>query len=144
MTVLKVNNPVNNSFNGLMNDLFNDFPVYGKPLKTYNDTTAVNIQENATSYQLQVLAPGFEKNDFAIKIEGYLLTIEVLAKETTMDETVKQIRTEFNIKSFKRSFSLDEKIETENIGATYENGILNLLLPKKEVAKAIQKQIAIK
>jgi HSP20 family protein len=53
------------------------------------------------------------------------------------------IRKEFSTKSFKRSFTVDEKIEASNISAAYENGILNIGLPKKEQAKAIIKEINI-
>ena len=45
------------------------------------------------------------------------------------------IRKEFSYKAFKRSFTLDEKIDPDTISAKYENGILKLVLPKKEVIK---------
>ncbi|MDQ6843842.1 MAG: Hsp20 family protein, partial [Bacteroidota bacterium] len=59
------------------------------------------------------------------------------------DENKKQIKKEFSLQSFKRSFTLDEKIEAENIHAKYENGILTLSLPKKEEVKIQPKEIAI-
>ncbi len=71
------------------------------------------------------------------------MTIESLKKETTVDENVKQIRSEFNIKSFKRSFTVDEKIDSSNISASYANGILNVILPKKEIATVAVKEIII-
>ncbi|MBK9485712.1 MAG: Hsp20/alpha crystallin family protein [Chitinophagaceae bacterium] len=53
------------------------------------------------------------------------------------------IRKEFGYKSFKRSFTLDEKIDAANITARYENGILTLELPKKEEVKSGAKDITI-
>ncbi|MEI2747259.1 MAG: Hsp20/alpha crystallin family protein [Ferruginibacter sp.] len=53
------------------------------------------------------------------------------------------VRKEFSYKSFKRSFTLDEKIDAENIQAKYENGVLKLELPKKEIAKAGSREISI-
>ena len=61
----------------------------------------------------------------------------------TKDETVKSIRKEFSNKSFKRSFTLDEKIDGANIVAKYENGILNVEIPKKELEKTAAKEITI-
>jgi len=53
------------------------------------------------------------------------------------------IRKEFSYKSFKRSFTVDEKIDAANITARYENGILKLELPKKEEVKSGSKEITI-
>ena len=58
-------------------------------------------------------------------------------------ENEKLIRKEFGFKSFKRSFTLNEKIDTENIIARYENGILMLTLPKKEISESGAKDITI-
>ena len=87
MTLVKVTNPISNPFNGLMNEIFNDLPAsYGKAFKTStHESVKVNILENKNSYQIQVLVPGFEKNDFSVKVDGNLLTIESLKKETTVD-----------------------------------------------------------
>jgi HSP20 family protein len=90
---------------------------------------------------LQLAIPGFEKTDFSIKLENNLLSISATKKEVAKDETVKTIRTEFTQKAFKRSFTLDEKINSANIEAKYENGILQIELPKKEQEKVESKEI---
>ena len=59
------------------------------------------------------------------------------------DETAKSIRKEFTLKTFKRSFTVDEKIDATNIAAKYENGILTVEVPKKEEAKIAAKEIII-
>ena len=64
-------------------------------------------------------------------------------QEKNEEKTAKIVRREFNFTSFKRSFNLDEKIDTEKIEAKYENGILQVILPKKEVQKPLVKQISI-
>ena len=94
-------------------------------------------------YHLEVAAPGWQKENFNIKVDGNLLTISAEKKEEVKDETAKVIRKEYTNKSFKRSFTLDEKIEAANISAKYENGILKVELPKKEVVKAVAKEISI-
>ena len=145
MTLVKTNNPFARSFDGLMNELFNEFPAtLGKTVR--QDVFAfppVNIVEKNDHYHLQVAAPGFDKGDFNVKLEGDTLTISAEKKEETKSETDKVVRKEFSSKSFKRTFTLDEKIEAANISAKYENGILHVGIPKKEAVKAVTKEISI-
>ncbi|MGC4104211.1 Hsp20/alpha crystallin family protein [Ferruginibacter sp.] len=145
MTLVKTNNPFARSFDGLMNDLFNELPAgFSKAVR--QDVFAfppVNIVEKADHYHLQVSAPGFDKADFNIKLEGENLTISAEKKEEAKSETDKVVRREFSAKSFKRSFTLDEKINAANISAKYENGILHVGLPKREEVKAVTKEIDI-
>lgn len=145
MTFVKTNNPLSKSFDGLMNEIFNGLPA-NQVKSCREDATGfppVNIVENTESYQLDLSVPGFEKSDFNLKLEGNLLTISAEKKEETASETAKTIRKEFSFKSFKRSFTVDEKIEAANINARYENGILKVTLPKKEEVKAATKEITI-
>lgn len=144
MTLVKVNNPIAKSFDGFLNDFFNDVPAFGK--KWSDDVFGfppVNINENANSYHLEVAAPGMEKADFNLKLDGNILTISAEKKTETKDETSKSIRREFSSRSFKRSFTLDEKIDAANINAKYENGVLKVELPKKEEVKAVAKEITV-
>ena len=145
MTLVKVNNPITRSFDGLMNQFLNDFPsATGKTIREeFLGFPPVNIDEKPNSYLLQLAVPGYEKTDFTVKLEADLLTISVAKTAETKDETVKSIRKEFSNKSFKRSFTLDEKIDGTNIVAKYENGILNVEIPKKEVEKTAAKEITI-
>ena len=145
MTFVKVNNPVAKNFDGLMKDIFNEIPAnFGK---TFREEVLgfppVNIVEKDNAYHLEVAAPGMEKTDFTLKLDGTLLTISAAKKEEVRDETLKSIRKEFSYKGFKRSFTLDEKIDAANIAAKYENGILKVDLPKKEETKVASKEITI-
>ena len=137
MTFVKVNNPINRSFDGLMNELFNEMPAtFGKTMR--EDVLSfppVNIVEKSDAYHIELAAPGMDKSDFTVKLEGKLLTISTEKKEINADVNEKMIRKEFSYKAFKRSFTLDEKIDPDTISAKYENGILKLVLPKKEVIK---------
>lgn len=92
----------------------------------------VNILENENQYQLQVVAPGLKKEDFKIDIENGKLSISFEHEDATTEKQEKWIRQEFKMQSFKRSFTLNEKIDASAIKAVYENGILNVSLPKKE------------
>jgi HSP20 family protein len=145
MTLVKVNNPMNKTFDGLMNELFHEFPVsFGKSLREdVLHFPPVNIVEKAGAYHIELAAPGMDKADFNVKLDGKILTIssEKTAEKKLEDE--KMIRKEFSYKSFKRSFTVDEKIDGTNISAKYENGILKLELPKKEEVKNSAKEISI-
>lgn len=142
MTLVKFNRPVSKPFNNLFDELLNDFPGnFGKEWN--NAVPPVNIAETAEAYHLELSVPGRNKEDFKVNIENGLLTVSFEKKEETKDENVKSVRKEFSYQSFKRSFSLDEKIDVEKIQAKYENGILKFFLPKKEQVKEATKQISI-
>ena len=145
MTLVKVNNPLSKTFDGMMKELFNEFPaaVNKAVREDVLHFPPVNIVDKKDSYQLEVAAPGFEKADFNVKLEGNILTISTEKKETVSESTDKMIRQEFSYRSFKRSFTIDDKIDGENISAKYENGILKLVLPKKEDLKSEAKDINI-
>jgi len=145
MTLVKVNNPMSKSFDGLMNELFNELPAsFGKTMREdVLNFPPVNIVEKNDNYHLQLSAPGFEKTDFNIKLDGKLLTISAEKTAEKSTENEKMIRKEFSQKSFKRSFTVDDKIDASGINAKYENGILKLDLPKKEEVKNATKEITI-
>ena len=145
MTFVKVNNPINKTFDGLMNELFNELPVnFGKSIREdVLHFPPANIIEKADQYKIELAAPGMEKADFNVTLDGKILTIGAQKKAETATENEKMIRKEFGYKSFKRSFTLDEKIDAANISARYENGILTLELPKKEEVKSGAKEITI-
>jgi HSP20 family protein len=145
MTFVKVNNPINKTFDGLMNELFNELPVnFGKSIREdVLHFPPANILEKGGSYVIELAAPGKEKADFNVKLDGKILTISAEKKPEVATENEKVIRKEFGYKAFNRSFTLDEKIDAANITAKYENGILTLELPKKEEVKSGAKEITI-
>lgn len=128
-----------------VNDLFDEF---FRPNNTWAKDTAlavppVNIHETNDSYHLELVAPGLNKEDFKVNLEKGLLTISYERKTETENKDYKTHRKEFTVTNFKRSFSVDDKIDADGIQAKYENGILKLLLPKKEEIKIQPKEIAI-
>ncbi len=145
MTLVKVNNPINRSFDGLMNELFNELPLtFGKTLREdVLHFPPANIVEKKDHYQIEMAVPGMNKADFNVKLEDKVLTISAEKKTENVSEYDKVVRKEFGYKAFKRSFTVDDKIDTANIAAKYENGILTLELPKKEEVKNGSKEITI-
>lgn len=148
MTHVKFNNrPFDRTFSNMVDELFNGLPVVFN--EGYNSLTKqghvpVNIKELPNSYTVDVVAPGFEKTDFKVNLEGNLLTISGEKKTEEKSETEKQIRKEYSYRSFKRSFTIDEKIDATGIEASYVNGLLQLNLPKKTEVREAAKDIVIK
>ncbi|MDJ1472268.1 Hsp20/alpha crystallin family protein [Cytophagaceae bacterium DM2B3-1] len=128
-------------YRNLLNELLNDFNTsVGQDYRS--NIPAVNVHENETGYTLEVAAPGQQKENFNINLDGRVLTISSEQKEEKKEENGKWTRKEFNYSSFKRSFTLPENVNAENIEATYENGVLVVVVPKAEEVKP--KSIAIK
>ena len=144
MTLVKLNNRPAKNFENMFEDFFNTFPsTWGNSQKEIYGAPPVNIHETKEGWHLELSAPGRNKEDFKIQLEKGLLTIGFEKQEETKSEDYKTLSREFSIKSFKRSFSVDEKINTDNIQAKYENGVLKIFLHKKEDLNEPNKQIAI-
>ncbi len=111
--------------------------------KTSGFLPPVNIRETDEAYQLEVIAPGMDKANFKIKTEGDMLTISAEKKEEKKEEKDKSIRTEYSFRSFNRSFTLNEDIDSENVQAKYNGGVLYLTLPKKEEKIIKPKEITV-
>ena len=140
MTLVKQNA----AFGNLFDELFNNIPAaWSKEAQHAFASPATNIHETADGYHLELNVPGRNKEDFAVNVDKGLLTISYEKKEEAENKDYKTVRKEFSFRSFKRSFTVDDKINTEAIQAKYENGILKLYLPKKEEVKVAPKQISI-
>jgi HSP20 family protein len=98
---------------------------------------AVNIRENAENFIVEMAAPGMNKEDFKIELEGNDLRIssEKRSENETKDGE-RYTRREYSYQSFQRSFTLPrDVVDVDQINAKYENGVLQLSIPKKEEAK---------
>lgn len=123
------------------NEWFEDSRLTGK----MNRMPAVNIIENNDQYTVSLAAPGLSKEDFKIDIDGHMLTISSEKEEKTEKKDELYTRKEYSYSSFSRSFNLPEDVKMEAIDAHYENGVLSIVLPRKEEAKklAATKSIAV-
>ncbi|MDD3322206.1 MAG: Hsp20/alpha crystallin family protein [Paludibacter sp.] len=97
---------------------------------------SVNIKENADAYEVEVAAPGFDKDDFKLELDHNLLTVSSEKKEENKTkEEGRFTKREFSYQSFSRSFTLPDTADGDKIAANYEKGILLVSIPKKEEAK---------
>jgi HSP20 family protein len=142
MTFVKVNNNGHRSISNFVDEIFQNLPA-GLGREEGGFFPPVNIHETTDAYHLELSAPGRSKEDFKLAVDGGQLTVSYEKKEENKTEDYKTIRKEFSFRGFKRSFTLDDKIDSNGIQAKYENGVLKLLLPKKEQVKESTKQITI-
>ena len=140
MTYVKFNQPALKTLDSFLDNLFNEMP---STRSNGNNLPPVNISETKDQYELEFNVPGRNKEDFKITVDKNILTVSFDKKEDSKDENKKQIKKEFSLQPFKRSFTLDEKTVSENIAAKYENGLLVLSIPKKEEVKVEAKQISV-
>ena len=121
-------------------DLFTkDFFDWGVQNNSTTDTTipAVNVIESHDSFTVEMAAPGMSKKDFQIELENEVLKITSRKEvEKEVKEGERFTRREFSYQSFVRTFHLPKRVvDDSKIKASYENGILRILIPKREEAK---------
>lgn len=136
-----VNSNSNQNFPTLSNwldDIFNRdlIPwVFTSNFNTGITLPKVNIKETANDFAVEMAVPGLKKSDFQIDIDNQVLSISTETKEDNEHKEENYTRREFGYSSFKRTFTLPESVNADKINASYNEGILSILLPKKEEAK---------
>lgn len=121
------------SLRRIMEDFWNNDSLFDRALFNGDKRTpAVNIRENEKNFEIEVAAPGFDKQDFQLNLEDNVLTISAENKKESQEEKENFTRKEFSYASFSRSFSLPETVKEEEIKAHYENGLLHLILNKAD------------
>jgi len=134
------NNYTGKTINSVFDEFFSNLPVE-RNVKTFS-SVPVNIHEDENGYHLEFNAPGKKKDEFVIKLEENILTVSTESKKVE-EPSYQTLRREFKIAEFKRSFTLDNKVDNEGIQAKYEDGILKVFLPKKAEVKNSPKQITV-
>ena len=128
---------------GFFDDFFEDFGLLSPSAKTHLMKT--DITENDTSYNLLVELPGYNKDDVKVSLEdGYLLIEAHTTKNNeTKDEHTKYLRQERYVGSVKRSYYVGN-ITLDDITGTFENGILNLSIPKTSKKEPVKQYLELK
>lgn len=129
--------------NGLFDDLFNRSIADFIGSDTLTSQPAVNIAETEAAFLIELAAPGFDKQEFSLKVEQDNLMISAEKESKEEEKNERYARREFRFESFKRSFKLPETVNQADVSAVYENGVLKVTLPKKDEAKSVVKTVAI-
>jgi HSP20 family protein len=122
-------------------NLFDDFftrDLFNWPSNSSTGTTIpkVNIYETDSEFHVEIAAPGMTRDDFKVELDYNMLTIASQKSYENVEDDKKNFqRREFSYQSFERSFNLPDSAEADKINAKYNDGILSLVIPKKEEAK---------
>jgi HSP20 family protein len=136
------------AWSNFFNDIFNR-DVFDWSLRHFSEPNStlpsINVKETSDEFQIEMAAPGMEKDDFKIELNNGMLTISSEKKqEHSTEEKGQYTRREFSYQSFSRSLTLPTSADSEKISAKYDNGILKVAISKKEEEKPkLIKQIPI-
>jgi HSP20 family protein len=125
-------------------DNFLDWPRIGGEIETYRWTPRVNVEENDGIFELTAEVPGIDKKDINVEVKDHVLTIR---GEKKLEEEKKENNyrvCERCYGEFVRTFTLPDNVDADKIEAQYENGVLKLIIPKKEEAKPKEIKVAVK
>ena len=107
-------------------------------------TPAVDIEEDDNGYNFFVELPGMEKDDVKISLHDDVLTIKGEKKFEKKDESKNYHCYERRYGAFERAFRLNSEVIIDKIDATFKNGVLNISLPKAEIAKPKEIEVKVK
>ncbi len=103
---------------------------------TNTSLPAVNVKETDDDFIIELAAPGMSKKDFKVNFNNNILTISSEVKNEKEEKDDNYTRKEFSYQSFQRSFTVPENtVNGDKISAKYNEGILNIVLPKREEVK---------
>ena len=121
-----------NFFNDFMSDPF-DFGFFGtEPAPKANASLMkTDVKETDKAYELDIDLPGFDKENVQIELNDGYLTINA----STNEENGTFLRKERFVGSCRRSFYVGDDVSEDDITAKFENGILSINVPKKELPK---------
>jgi HSP20 family protein len=121
------------------------FRGFDTMIRKVDFTPRVDVTDNNGTLTFHVELPGMSKEDVKISItDGNILTIRGEKKREEKSEEKNFLRIERSWGSFTRSFALPDNLDTDKVNAEFENGVLNVAIPKREPSKPKELEINIK
>ena len=129
-------------------DIFNEFFDNSWMEKTNYTAPAINVLENENEYEVEIAAPGLTKEDFRVHVDdenNLVITMDKKVENNEKKHHGRYLRREFSYEKFQQMLTLPSDVESDKIEAKVENGVLNVLIPKKkqEELKKPLRQISI-
>lgn len=146
MLVTRRNNPTTNTRRfDLISELFNALEPQNseEPREVFDFVPAVNTREDDDAYYIELDLPGVKKEDVEISVDKNILTIKGKREVKNEEEKNDYYRIESAYGTFARSFTLPEKVDSENISASSKDGVVEITIPKLKVEKDTTKKIEI-
>lgn len=145
MNIVKIKNGselINDTFKSIFNSpLFNN-PEFPRSASTY--TPKVRISKDRDQFTISMELPGVSKEEVKLSVENNVLSVSGEKNQVNKTEDTNLIMNEIYYGQFSRNFNLSKDIKVDAIDAEYNDGVLNITLPKIEEAKPIVKEISIK
>lgn len=120
-------------------NLFDWLDSFSSERQSHSNTLPrVNISETGNDFRVEMAVPGMKKEDFKVELDNNTLIIQGEVSENSEDADNEErgyTRKEFSYRAFSRSFYLPNTVESDSIEGKYEDGILRLVIPKREEAK---------
>src|SRR5947209_5279645 len=141
MTVLTLWDPFRefSTLQDRMNRLFRDsYGDHEEALTASTFAPPVDVYEDEHNVTLKIEVPGIDEKDIDIRVENNLLTVHGERKIEKEEKEENYRRVERQYGSFTRTFTLPNTVDTENVQANYDKGVLKITLPKKAEAKPKQ------
>ena len=139
---------IHQELNNFLRDTFME-SVFSHPLNLKKISTwrpAIELKQNDKDYKVKVQLPGVNKEDIHIDLNNDYMTIsaEVKEEKSEKDEDEKVHTSEFRYGKYVRTISFENPIKTEESKAEYQNGVLNIVMPKQKIEKTKIKHLEIK
>ncbi|WPC41895.1 heat shock protein Hsp18 [Clostridium sp. JS66] len=146
MIPFRRNNSINKRgddiFDSFLNNFFGDDMFYPSNISTFGNGFKVDLKEDENNYMIEADLPGIKKENIDINLNNNYLTISAKRQDDVEDKNGNYVRRERRYGEFKRSFYIDNVDET-TIDASFSDGVLKVILPKKEKTKESQRRIDI-
>ena len=137
--------PFDSIFDKMVNQAFPSFgQEFGVNFFGNSSYPRVNVADTKTEVRIEAEIAGLGKEDVSVEYEDGMLTISGDKKVEIEDPDIKYVYKELKRSSFKRSFKVDETtLQVNKISAKFDNGILNISIPKKEISEKRVKKVKI-
>ena len=132
MKLVKFGNPYYPVNKSLVDDLFDSFLFNDSHAGYCSQNVATNIFETEKDFRVELVLPGFKKEEISLNYHNDLLTVK--AEKQAEEAKNNYLRREFGAKNVEKQFNIPDTINVKKIDAKFENGILEIILPKKEEA----------
>ncbi len=137
MNLVRFQKPRYNVHRNLVDELFNNFLVNDYHPHACVNNFATNVYETDKDFNIEVSLPGFDKKEVGLKFHKDVLTISAKHKDEEENKDVKYTYREFGKRNYTKRYEIPETVDIEKISASFKNGVLSIVLPKK--AEAVEK-----
>ena len=123
--------PFDRIFDDMLGNMFPTFAAdLGDDFFAKGSFPKVNVINRDHNILIEAAIPGMSRDDIEVEMTDKILTIQGGSKQRTDVEDSQYVKREIKRSAFRRSFTLNDNLDSDNISATFDNGILSLNIPK--------------